>query len=299
MRIAVVVKPVADERMRKLRAAVERVRAAGHQVRVRTTRAGGDARRLARGVARAGAELVVAAGGDGTVNEVVSGIAVSGRWPRLGIVPLGTANDFARGSGIPLDPGAALEAALEGRASVIDIACVNRRHFINVSTGGFGASATAEASRGLKRRLGALAYVVSGARRLIAMMPERARFVADGEIVHDGAFVFFAVANSGRTGGGTRIAPRADAGDGRLDITVVTTTSRLDFLSLLPDLRAGTHLESPDVLYLRARRFEVRSEAALSVNVDGEPMSARRLAYSLHPHALELMVPVHAHAATP
>ena len=277
--------------MRALRDGVRQLHAAGHRVRVRATFQQGDATRFAFESARSGAELVIAAGGDGTVNEVVSGVARSGDWPRLAVVPLGTANDFARGRGIPLDPAAALEVALGGVPVPVDIGCANRRHFINVSTGGFGASATTGASRGLKRRLGSLAYLLTGARQLLALRAERARFVADGESVHDGDFVFFAVANSLRTGGGTRIAPRADVRDGRLDVTIVTTASRLDFVSLLPDLRAGTHLESPDVMYLRAQRLEVYGEATLAVNVDGEPLRARHLTYTLHAHPIELMTP--------
>lgn len=292
MNIAIIVKPPSKEaRLRTLQASLAGLREAGHRLRVRQTSAPGDARRLAYRAARAGAELVIAAGGDGTVNEVVRGIAHARCNVRVGIVPLGTANDFATGSGIPKDPAAALAVALNGRAVLVDLGCVNRRPFINVSTGGFGANATSEAPHGLKRRLGALAYLLTGARNLLAMQPERARFVIDGRTVHEGEFVFFAVGNAGRTGGGTRIAPRADVRDGRLDIIVVPGVSRLEFLALLPDLRAGTHLESPDVLYLRARRFEVHGAREIAVNVDGEPLRSRDLVYTLHPRPIEIMLP--------
>jgi diacylglycerol kinase (ATP) len=172
----------------------------------------------------------------------------------------------------------------------VDVARVNRRCFINVSTGGFGADATRGASRMAKRRLGALAYLVHGARRLMDFEPSPARFVVDGEVVHDGPFIFFAVGNARWTGGGTRVTPRADHGDGKLDVVVVTGDSRLDFLTLLPDLRAGTHLESPDVRYLRASVFEVESAARIPVNADGETVAGRSFRYSLDEVRLPVMV---------
>ena len=292
MDIGIVVKPPAeDARLQELRDIVARLREAGHRVRVRVTFEGGDARRLARAAAAAGCELVIAAGGDGTVNEVVNGLASARRRARLAIVPFGTANDFASGLAIPPDTAGAIAVALEGEPLDVDIGCVNGRRFINVSTGGFGASATADASLDMKRRLGGLAYILTGARKLVEMTPECARFMVDGETVHDGEFVFFAVGNAWRTGGGTRIAPRADVRDGKLDVVIVRGVSRLDFLSLLPDLRAGTHLESPDVLYLRAERVEVAADEELAVNVDGEPMRKRRFVYTLHDQPLTIMTP--------
>jgi diacylglycerol kinase (ATP) len=277
--------------VKALQDVVRDVRSAGHRVVARMTFEAGDARRFAARAARAGFDLVVAAGGDGTINEVVNGLARAEHMPRLGIVPFGTANDFATALGIPEDPAAAMRVALNGKALEADIARVNARFFINVSTGGFGAQATEEAPVGVKRKFGPLAYVISGARKLIEFQSWRACFRADGEVVHDGDFVFFAVGNSRLTGGGTRIAPRAEFGDGKLDIVLVCGVSRMDFLSLLPDLRAGTHMESPGVLYLRAHRFELEGSREIPVNADGEPMRARRFRYRLMERPLEIMVP--------
>lgn len=292
LRIALVVKPPADDaRLDELRRVVESLRAAGHQVRARLTFERDDACRFARRAARSRCDLVVAAGGDGTINEVVNGLATSSWQPRLGVVPFGTANDFATGLGIPADPGAALAVAVTGKVVEADVGVVNERCFINVSTGGFGAEATKQVPAHRKRALGRFAYVLAGARRLLRWAPSRASFRADGRLIHEGRFVFFAVGNGRRTGGGTRVTPRAEFGDGRLDVTVVGDVSRLDFLSLLPDLRAGTHLESPDVLYLRAQRLEVAAAAPLAVNADGEALQGSRFEYRLLPRPLSLMVP--------
>jgi diacylglycerol kinase (ATP) len=292
-RIALVVRPPAEEaRLNELRASVRALRRAGHRVVVRLTFEAGDARRYARGAARAGCDCVVAVGGDGTINGVVNGLVAAGGDAALGIVPLGTANDFARGLGLPERVGDALCVATQGSRVSVDVARVNRRCFINVSTGGFGANATRAASRGIKRVLGPLSYLFTGMRRLLEYRAREGRFVVDGRTVHEGGFAFFAVGNARQTGGGTTIAPRAEIGDGLLDVVLVGAVSRLDLVSLLPDLRAGTHLESPQVHYFRARTFRVEPRDCVAVNADGELVAGTtRYDYDILERGLKLMVP--------
>jgi len=292
-RIALVIRPPSDEsRLAELRRAVMALRREGHRVGVRMTFEGGDARRYARAAALGGCEVVAAAGGDGTVNEVVNGLASVESETALAVIPFGTANDFAKGLGVPTDIAAALRVAAEGVSVPVDVARVNRRCFINVSTGGFGAEASQSANREVKKRLGRLAYVLGGAQKLVDFEPGHAVFRADGRVVHDGPFVFFAVGNASLTGGGTRIAPRAEVTDGQLDITIVCGVSRLDFLALLPDLRAGTHMESPDVMYLRAHRFDVEAREPVTVNADGELVAGEHtFRYDVLNRALPIMKP--------
>lgn len=292
LRIGLVIHPHWDvERVEELRGLVERLRGAGHTVTPRLTFESGDAYRFARGVACARYELVIAAGGDGTVNEVVNGL-VRSRWqPRLAVVPLGTANDFAAGLEIPSNLADAVAVAIEGRATVVDVARVNRRCFINVSTGGFGAEATEAASAETKRALGTWAYLVTGVRKFVELRPSRARFRVDGRELFAGEFLFFAVGNARQTGGGKVVTPRAQFGDGKLDVVIVPALPRMDFIALLPDLRAGTHLNSPDVLYLQTPAVEVDALQDLVVNADGEPMRGRRFRYRLLRRPLSVMVP--------
>jgi diacylglycerol kinase (ATP) len=291
-RIALVVRPPADEeRLDALRVAVSALRERGHRVRTYVTFEAGDAARFARLAARRGYEVVVAAGGDGTVNEVVNGLTRLKRPPRLAVVPLGTANDFAAGLGIPPDPGAALDVAAYGLAIDVDVPQLNGRYFINVSTGGFGAEATKEAPRAVKRWLGPAAYFVSGARKMMRMEPCHARFEVNGRTVYEGPFVFFAVGNARRTGGGTHVTPHADVDDGRLDVMILGNVSRLRLISLLPKLRAGTHLDSPHVTYLRANEIRVVSPEPFSVNADGEALTAANFHYTVGNQRLRLMLP--------
>jgi lipid kinase YegS len=290
--LAVVVRPPAEEaRLEELRAAVVSLRRDGHRVSVRVTFEAGDARRFARRAARAGWDVVVSAGGDGTLNEVVNGLSCLRRPAPLAVVPLGTANDFAMSLGIPDDAGAALRLAAEGTAQPIDIARVNRRSFINVSTGGFGADISQSVGRGMKRRAGGLAYVLRGVRGLVRFDARRGVFRADGDVIHAGEFTFFAVGNARQTGGGTPLTPLAQLGDGRLDIMLVHGVTRLQFIRLLPRLRAGTHLKSPHVSYFRADELRVETDGEVSVNADGELVAGESFDYDVLPRPQPVIMP--------
>jgi diacylglycerol kinase (ATP) len=289
-RVIVLAKPASsDARAEELRSAVESLRAEGYDVTLQEMRGPGDAARRAEESARSGADVVAAAGGDGTVNEVVNGLVASGADTALAVVAMGTANDFARGLGLPLEIGAALRLAATGHTADVDVVRVNERCFINVSTGGFGADATRGASRGIKRFMGPLAYLANGAHLLLRFTPTAGEFVADGRSVYSGRYVFFAVGNARRTGGGTHVTPRADPGDGKLDVMILCDISRMDFLALLPDLRAGNHMARPEVLYLRANTLELTAACSVRVNADGEPVAGNVFRYSVLERGLRVV----------
>lgn len=292
MQIGLIIRPREGmEQLGEIRAQVRELRWRGHEVWPRLTFEKGDACRLARSVAAAGAELVIAAGGDGTINEVVNGVMEEGWTGRLGLIPLGTANDFAFGMEIPVSLPEAFAVAVDGIGREVDVARLNERWFVNVSTGGFGATATEETPREAKRLLGPWAYVITGVRKFSELRPSHARFTTSAGVAYDGDVMMFAVGNAKRTGGGSLLTPRAEFGDGQLDVMIVPAMPRMDFVALLPDLRAGTHVDNPDVLYFRTDALEVTANEELSVNVDGEPVRGQRFRYSLADTTLTLMVP--------
>ena len=299
MHVSVIINPPSIEAVEAMRAAIEKLRDAGHTVHPRLTFEGGDASRFAWKAAEHGADLVVAAGGDGTINEVVNGLL---EWaeehegerplPRLGIVPMGTANDLAGGLGIASgDPEAAMAIAVAGTEYEVDVARVNGRYFLNVSTGGAGAEATDEASDELKRVLGPIAYLITGVRKFVELKVSRARFTSRGETLHDGEFLIFAVGNARRTGGGNFLTAEADMEDRLLDACIVESLTHLEAARIAPKLRAGTHVDNPHVTYRKVPELLVEAEHELTVNADGEPVTARRFEYSIAPHRLTLMVP--------
>lgn len=271
-----------------LRHLVSWVREKGHVVTPRVTWEAGDASRFAAEAASLGVDAVVAAGGDGTVHEVVQGL--SGSSVPMGIIPLGTANDFARQVGIPPDADHAMDVILRRKPVRIDSAELNGRRFLNVSAGGVGAEATAETSADAKEALGALSYVVTGARKLVGLQPRRAHFQGPGlDLECD--FLVFAVGNARMAGGGTLVTPRARLTDGLLDLLVVEARPRQDFVRLVLRLKRGEHLGMEGVHYHQLPAVRITSTATLSVNLDGEPAHARRLDYRVRPRDLVIHLP--------
>jgi lipid kinase YegS len=271
-----------------LRHLVEWVREKGHNVRVRVTWEAGDAEALTRDAAAAGTDVVVAVGGDGTVNEVVNGL--DGSDVAFGIVPLGTANDFARQTGIPLDVDHAMDVILLREARRIDTASLNGRRFLNVSSGGVGAEATAETPTDAKEALGMFAYAITGVRKLVELAPHRARFTAPGfDLATE--FLLFAVGNGRTTGGGTSITPQASVTDGLLDVCIVEAMPRAEFAKLVLRIRNGDHVGEDGVHYLQVPTIDIISADAISVNIDGEPSGARRLQYRARRGDLRIHLP--------
>jgi lipid kinase YegS len=272
-----------------LRAAIVRQRAFGHSIEVRVTSEKGDARRL---VAEPGeVDLLIAAGGDGTLNEVVHGLMdlPQAARPVLGVVPLGTANDFATGCGIPLDPEKALALCMEGDGIPIDVGKANEHWFLNAASVGFGAEVTATTPPELKRLLGPAAYTVMGAILAINVHQYHGRLsLPDREIIGSGPVGI--VGNGCQTGGGVQVAPRARLDDGLLDVLVVR---HIPAIALLTAARELQEL-SPNgeyISYWQTPWVEINPEEAIPVNLDGEPVRFSAVRYEAVPRAIRLIVP--------
>jgi lipid kinase YegS len=271
-----------------VRRLIDTARDAGHTVTPQITWTRGDATNFAYRGAREGVDAVVAFGGDGTVNEVVNGL--SSHDVPLGIIPLGTANDFARQAGVPLDPDAAMRLILEEPPVRIDAGELNGRRFLNVSTAGIGAEATVETRAEAKETLGALAYAITGARKLAELQPIAARFSGPG-LELETTFLVLAVGNGRSTGGGTLLTPNASLTDGLLDICIVEARPRRELARLALRFRKGTHVGRAGVHYLQLPSVRVVAERPISVNVDGEPTEVTTLNYEALPGALRVYIP--------
>jgi len=274
-----------------LRVAIVQQREVGHRIDVRVTWEKGDARGFASVAEEV--DLLIAAGGDGTLNEVVHGLmdlSIDGR-PALGVVPLGTANDFATGCGIPRDPEKALTLCMEGRALPIDVGKANDHWFLNVASVGFGAEVTAATSPELKRLLGPVAYAVMGAILAINVHQYHGRLtMPDREITGSGPVAI--VGNGRQTGGGVQVAPRARIDDGLLDVLVVR---HIPATALLTAARELQQL-SPDgeyISYWQTPWAEVHPDEEIPVNLDGEPVKFSSVRYEAVPSAIRLIVPPH------
>jgi lipid kinase YegS len=272
-----------------LREAITRQREVGHRIEVRVTREKGDARRFASEAGQV--DLLIAAGGDGTLNEVVHGLmdlSISAR-PILGVVPLGTANDFATGCEIPDDPENALALCMKAEAVAIDVGKANERWFINAASAGFGAHVTATTSPDLKRLLGPAAYTVMGAILAINAHQYHGRVILpDREITGSGPVAI--IGNGRQTGGGVQVAPRAFMDDGLLDVLAIR---QIPATALLTAARELQQL-SPDgeyISYWQTPWVEVHPAEMIPVNLDGEPVEFASVRYEAVSKALRVIVP--------
>ncbi|HZU18398.1 MAG TPA: diacylglycerol kinase family protein [Candidatus Dormibacteraeota bacterium] len=289
-----------------------RLRAAGLEFDVAMTSCPGEATRLAREAVRAGRPIVAAAGGDGTVHEVVNGF-FEGDEPlptrtRLGVVPAGTGGDFRRTLEVPLEPEAAAAVLRAGRSRRIDVGrlrCaapeggVVLRHFVNVADAGIGGEVVARVNRagregGLLRRLpsGELTFLLASLLTLLAWRNRPMRVVADGE-ARELIAQQVVVANGRYFGGGMKVAPLARPDDGLLDVVIAGDLSWWDNLRGLGRVRRGTHLDvpGPKILFTRARRVEVDSPEPVRVDADGEQPGSLPAVFEVVPGALEVICP--------
>jgi len=267
----------------RLRHAVHSMREAGHVVEVRVTWERGDAARLtAEAVTEVGREkidCIVAGGGDGTINEVFAAAYAVGlpRECSLGVLPLGTANDFAHAVGVPTeDTAAALELAASAPRRLIDIGLLDGRTFINLVSGGFGSRVTVETDPKLKQRLGGLAYAITGISHFAELSEYRGQFRAEN-FSWEGPFLALAIGNGRLAGGGIPLCPNALIDDGLLDLTILPAmdrAARLDAFALL--LRQGAAGIRAKLITARSSWVEYQSEHDVNVNLDGEPTVLKR-----------------------
>jgi lipid kinase YegS len=276
----------------RVRDAINRIRDEGQPMEVRCTWEGGDASRFAQEAVADGIDVLVAGGGDGTIHEVVNGLMTAEKAPELalGVLPLGTANDFARGCGIPLEPYAALKLASEGTAKAIDIPSANGVHFANVASGGFGAEVTVGTDPQLKKALGGGAYALTGAVTAAKMTPYEGSFVSS-EGSAEGSFIALAVGNSRQAGGGFQVTQKAFVDDGLLDLTVVSFFEMRDLGVVVEELRSFDNPDNRFVHYRQLESIEIEVPGKLPINLDGEPYRWDRIRFELHPKALRVVLP--------
>jgi len=300
MRALLVHNPAAGQRdaTRNLHQAVDLLATRGWQVELRHTRAPGDASTMAREAAEQAYDMVVAVGGDGTLREVVSGLA--GSQTVVGMLPVGTGNVWARNLGIPFwtptSPGALREAArilLEGAIHWVDLGSVDGHHFLLHAGIGFDAQVAQEVEprrsqtpRGLRN----LGYFASAAGTAFSMRGRRVTITIDGRTMRQRAIMIL-VLNAQFYAGSFNVAPRARLDDGMLDVYVFKGSSALDTLGHIAKLMLGLHAKDPHAEFYHARQVDVRSGHPLPVQADGDPLGETPVSIRIVPRALRVVVP--------
>ncbi|MFI5273054.1 MAG: diacylglycerol/lipid kinase family protein [Ktedonobacterales bacterium] len=251
-----------------------------------------DAERLAREAALAGCD-VVAVGGDGTVNEVATGILDAAASVCLGIVPAGTGNDYAyRTLKLPHDPARALEVALSGMSRAMDAGSVNSRYFLNALGVGLDANIAAAAERMKRVPLlrGEALYYAASLTELIFHYDRcpTLTFTADGEPPSSRQYAVAAISIGPTYGGGFQINPGADPCDGLFDLCTITKPGQLRALRLLPMIEQGKHLGQPEVTRRRVRAVTLEARQPIYAHLDGEIIRAARFEVRILPGAMRV-----------
>ncbi|MFC7441863.1 diacylglycerol kinase [Laceyella putida] len=236
-------------------------------------------------------DVVIAAGGDGTIHEVVNGLASYEQPPKLGILPAGTTNDLARALRLPRDIQDACDVITTGRSTSVDVGKFGDRYFINVAAAGRITEVTYEAPSRLKTVMGPLAYYAKAIEKLGTLhkpFPLRLK-TAQGE--WEAETLLFVVANSVSVGGFERLAPAANLSDGLLDVLVVPKTNMSDLLQLATLAMKGEHVRDSRVVYFQTDQIEVDTPETLKLNLDGEHGGELMGRFEILPHHLEIFCP--------
>src|SRR4051812_17804853 len=222
---------------------------------IRLTNKPGSAMRFAKTALKKGRETVVAAGGDGTLNEVLNGIGEDVARVRVGLIPLGTGNDFARSIGLPTELDAALDTIRAGATRQVDLVRVTSdevRYFVNVSAGGFSGLVNEKLTPEMKKTWGPLAYLRSAAAALPDLRAYRTTLAFDNSESLMLDLYNVVVANGRYVAGGRSIAPEASIDDGLLDIILIPERPAAEPALVVAQIALGTHLSSDAIVFRRA-----------------------------------------------
>jgi diacylglycerol kinase (ATP) len=242
---------------------------AGYETSVHATICEGDATEAARIAVERKYDIVVAAGGDGTLNEVVNGLAEQDYRPKLGIVPMGTTNDFARALHIPRDIGQAIDVITKGESIPVDIGRMNERYFINIAGGGRITELTYEVPSKLKTMMGQLAYYLKGIEMLPSIKPTDVSIEYDGKLF-EGEAMLFLIGLTNSVGGFEKLAPDASINDGLFSLLILKKTNLAEFIRIATLAVRGEHVKDPNVIYTQANRIKIHAKEKVQLNVDGE-----------------------------
>lgn len=293
-RVVVIGNPAAGRGKTSWGDLLEAMRSAEIDAHGRVTEYPGHAIELARAARRDGADLVVAAGGDGTVHEVVNGLLADGPGEAaLGIIPLGSGCDYAKTFDISTEPLAAIERIVSAEVRSVDAGAVTYRHegaehrrfFCNIAEVGIGGATVARAAR-LPRVLGGAVYGLAFCLTLPGYKRGATRIAMDAEI-YEGPIMDLVVAIGRVFGGGMEVAPQADIADGLFDVQV-HFGSKLDYVRGLPKVYKGTHIPHPRIREERAARVEVGSDPAGLIEADGEVLGTTPATFEILPGALKV-----------
>jgi diacylglycerol kinase (ATP) len=278
-----------EEAKRRLSEFLARLEKGGLETSCHATTGEGDATKAAAEAVERGFDIIIAAGGDGTLYEVINGMAEKKRTPALGILPLGTTNDFARALGIPKHWEFACDLIVQQHVMNIDVGKMNGKYFINIAGGGSLTELTYEVPSKLKTVLGQLAYYMKGLEKLPRFRPTELVMQSEEVTLHEEVMLFL-IANSNSVGGFEKLAPMASVTDGLLDVLVLKKCSLPDFVRIATLTLRGEHLDDPHLVHFQTKSLKVTSPDRVQLNLDGEFGGTLPCMFSVLPAHLPIIV---------
>ena len=273
-------------RTQRLRAQVEKL---ARGTTLCSTTDAGEAEFLARNAVAEGYERIVAAGGDGTINEIVNGIAGHSNIA-LGVLPLGTMNVFATELGLPVNDLAGCWKIIQGnKTHRVDLPRANRKHFVQLAGVGLDAQAVKETSRAFKRNFGPLSYLISAV-QIASRTPPVLRIESEEAVTAEGSFVL--VGNGRLYGGRFPLFKQAVMDDGLLDVIVFKRLNYVDIIRYLQDVVFTPQISSPEVEYFQTKRVRVTSEEIVPVEIDGELVGNCPVEFKIRAGGLRVLTPL-------
>jgi diacylglycerol kinase (ATP) len=281
----IILNPAANnERARRRQAQVESL---ARDCVLCATSGAGEAEALARNAAQEGFEKIVAAGGDGTINEVANGLA--GSDATLGIIPIGTMNVFATELGLPAHDLELCWGVIQNENTrLVDLPMANKKFFVQLAGVGLDAQVVKETSAKLKRNFGPLSYLISAA-QIAARQPPRLSIHSESTSVDEGSFVL--VGNGRLYGGPFPFFKQALIDDGLFDVVVFKSLGYLEIIKYLQDVIFSSEIRVPEVEYFQTRHLRVESEESVPVELDGELVGTCPVEFGLLERSLRVLVP--------
>ncbi|HSP22903.1 MAG TPA: diacylglycerol kinase family protein [Planococcus sp. (in: firmicutes)] len=262
----------------------------GYSVDTRETQKAKDATEFAAEACEKEYDFVVAMGGDGTINEVVSGLAEQEHHPLFSLIPLGTVNDFARALNISLDPPEAIEALKTGSEKWVDIAKVGDHYFMNILALGQVAESTYEVSPEQKTKLGAFAYFIEGLKAITKDTEQHFMIEHDqGAFEGEAKLVLVALTNS--VGGFEKLAPEALTDDGLLHLYIIKNAALPAFIRIAGNMMTGKLDNDPAVEVIKTTKVSIRTNEPLYCNIDGDEGCATPFVIEVLPRHIRALVP--------
>jgi len=263
------------------------------EVILKETAKGGDAEEFAEKAAKERVEAVIVMGGDGTVNECISGLAEEAYRPKLGIIPLGTVNDLGRALGVPLDPKAAIRMLPDAVTKKLDVGKVNDSYFINVIAIGKIPEAVKDVGVDQKTKLGSLSYFIEGAKAFNDNQSYPFKLVLDDEVIEqESSLVLIVLTNS--VGGFENMLPHAKIDDGYLHLVALKGKTLMEKVKLIPKVISGNVTDADETLYRKFKtgKIAVVEEAIQLVsNIDGDEGDKLPLTVQVLPSHITVFVP--------